>query len=239
MSEITNSEIKNNFDSINKRVEITLDNSTFDQNVKVVAVSKTQSTKVIQSAYDAGIRIFGENYAQEFRDKIVNFVDVKYNDIEWHFIGHLQTNKVKYLVPYVSYIHSVDSIKLAEEINKQAIKHNKKIKILIQVNTSEEISKSGCKKEELIELAKEIIKFENIELVGLMTIAGLEGTDEETLSEFNLLKKLMKELNLKLNLRLNELSMGMTGDFEVAINAGATFVRIGTAIFGNRNYNLG
>lgn len=232
MTEISSKEILSNYNLINSKIDKS-------KNVKVIAVSKTHSYKVIQNAYDSGIRIFGENYAQEFRDKIVNFEDEKYSDIEWHFIGHLQTNKVKYLAPYVNYIHSVDTVKLAEEISKQALKNNRIIKTLIQVNTSGEITKSGCKKEELIEITENINNLNNIELVGLMTIAGLDGTEEETKNEFKLLKNLLNEVNSKLKLSLTELSMGMTGDFEMAIEEGATMVRIGTAIFGSRNYNFG
>ncbi|MCX6147364.1 MAG: YggS family pyridoxal phosphate-dependent enzyme [Candidatus Kapabacteria bacterium] len=232
MTEISSKEILSNYNLIKESVGEA-------KNVKIIAVSKTHSFKIIQNAFDCGIRIFGENYAQEFRDKIVNFQNKKYNDIEWHFIGHLQSNKVKYLAPYVTYIHSVDSIKLAEEISKQAIKNNRIIKILVQVNTSGEISKSGCQKEDLNDILKSIKDFQNIEVVGLMTIAGLEGTEEKTKEEFGLLKLLLEKTNKELKLNLTELSMGMTGDFEMAIKEGATMIRIGTAIFGNRNYNLG
>jgi len=205
--------------------------------IRIVAVSKTFSPEVVKAANDLGIFIFGENYAQELRDKLQFFAD-KSNRIEWHFIGHLQSNKVKYLMPHIRLIHSVDSVELAEEINKRAISHNKVQNILMQVNTSGEESKSGVEPEKAQNLAKELLQFPNLNLIGLMTIGTFSDDERISRKEFSMLRNLKNELNQTLGIdKLRELSMGMSHDFEIAIEEGATIVRIGTAIFGNRNYN--
>lgn len=204
--------------------------------VTVIAVSKTHPVEMLRNAFDAGIVCFGENYAQEFRDKL-EVLNV-YDNIEWHFIGHLQTNKVKYLAPYVHTIHTVDSQKLAEEIGRQAIKNNRTINILIQINTSGEESKSGCEPDEAIELAKSILNIEGVVLKGLMTIGTFADDEKIYRAEFRLLREIKDKINSELGINLTELSMGMTHDFGAAIEEGATYVRVGTAIFGSRYYQI-
>lgn len=230
--------IIDNFNQIRQRVQNKAEeNYRNPGEILIVAVSKTFPPEAIKAANDLGIFIFGENYAQELREKLQFFAD-KPNRIEWHFIGHLQTNKVKYLMPYVQLIHSVDSAELAEEINKRAILHNKVQNILMQVNTSGEESKSGVEPEKAANLAKELLKLPNLNLIGLMTIGTFSDDERISRKEFSMLRNLKNELNKKLGIdNLCELSMGMSHDYEIAIEEGATIVRIGTAIFGNRNYN--
>ncbi len=218
-------------------VDDAIDKANRNDFVKTIAVSKTKPIDMLHDAYNAGIKVFGENYVQELVDKSEYFLNLNINDIEWHFIGHLQTNKVKFIVPFVDFIHSVDSLKLAEEINKRAEQNNKIQKILLQVNTSGEESKSGCEPDEALGLAKEILKLPNIELVGLMTIGTFTDDEFQQRKEFTMLRNLLKDINNNLNLNLNELSMGMTNDYPIAIDESATMVRIGTAYFGARNYN--
>lgn len=219
-------------------------NKTCEKNhrnsIKILAVSKTFPLSNALELYEYGVRDFGENYAKELKSKQEELDKSKYNDIRWHFIGHLQSNKVKYIAEYVYAIHSVDSLKLAQEISKQAIKFNRienPIKILLQVHTSNEETKSGISPNELIEVASEVIKLQGIELIGLMTITALTDDPKERIPEFKLLNELLNNINNTLNLNLTELSMGMSDDFEFAIEFGSTMVRIGTAIFGKRNYN--
>jgi hypothetical protein len=208
------------------------------EDVKIIAVSKTHDVELIFDAIDAGFNVFGENYVQEIKDKHQAFIDEGKNQPEWHFIGHLQSNKVKYLSTFVNYIHSVDSFKLAEEISSRALQNNRVQNILIQLNTSGEESKSGCEPDEAIDVISKTLALPNIIVNGLMTIGTF--TDDESLQreEFSLLRNILDKVNKELNLKLKELSMGMTGDYEVAIDEGATMVRIGTAIFGPRSYNL-
>lgn len=234
---MNNEIIKQNFLFIKDKIEQTA--KKFSKNfekIKIIAVSKTHSPQAIAAAYEAGAHIFGENYVQELVEK-QKILSEKGIFPEWHFIGHLQTNKVKYIAPFISLIHSVDSEKLALEISRQAEKYNRTINILMQVNTSGEISKSGCEPEEAIALAKNILKIPNINLLGLMTIGTF--SDDETIirREFRLLKSLLDEINKELGTDLRELSMGMSHDFEIAIEEGSTMVRIGTAIFGERDYS--
>ncbi|MBM2815714.1 MAG: alanine racemase domain protein [Ignavibacteria bacterium] len=205
--------------------------------IKIVSVSKTKPTTVIKLAIKAGIKIFGENYAQELRQKYDELNDSEIAQPEWHFIGHLQTNKVKLIVPFVLMFHSVDSFHLAEEISKQAEKYNRTIDILLQVNTSGEYSKSGCAPDEIFQLIKDVLKFQNIIIKGLMTIGTFSVDKDIARREFQLLRNLRDEARSRFpEVELKELSMGMTGDFEVAIQEGATYVRVGTAIFGDRVY---
>ncbi|MBU0559402.1 MAG: YggS family pyridoxal phosphate-dependent enzyme [Bacteroidota bacterium] len=199
----------------------------------LIGVSKNNTISAIKEALNIGIRDFGENKAQELRDKCLLFE----GDFNWHFVGHLQTNKVKYVIEPAEYIHSVDSSKLADEINFRAGKFNKRQKILFEVNTSEEDSKYGLTKEdEVFKLADYCSGKENLEICGLMTMAPY--TDDEVV-----IKKSFEKLNsLKGKLvtrgfNLRHLSMGMTNDFELAIREGATMIRIGTALFGHRDYN--
>ena len=202
--------------------------------VTLIAVSKTKPVELLQEAYDAGVRDFGENKVQEIMDKY----DKLPSDIRWHMIGHLQRNKVKYIIDKVVLIHSVDSLRLAEEISKQAQKHNLTMPILIELNIGAEDTKFGTSLEEAIALVKEISLLPNIQIKGLMTVAPFVDDAEENRHYFNAMKHLsvdiMKE-NID-NVRMDILSMGMTGDYEVAVEEGATMVRVGTGIFGLRNY---
>lgn len=204
--------------------------------IKIIAVTKTHPVEYIYRAIEAGINCFGENYAQEIKDKFDEFNNSSKVMPEWHFIGHLQTNKVKYLAPYIDFIHSVDSFKLAEEISKQAIKNDREINILLQVNTSGEDSKSGCEPDEIINLVSQTIDLPNIKVIGLMTIGTFTEDEIQQRKEFSMLKMLLENVNKSLNLKLKELSMGMTGDYQIAIDEGSTMVRIGTAFFGTRLY---
>ncbi len=232
-------ELKNRNSEINKNVSFALKKSGRDaDSVKIIAVSKTHPTEYVVNAIKAGITVFGENYAQELRDKHQDLENLGVAQPEWHFIGHLQNNKVKYIAPFVDYIHSVDSLKLADEINKQAQKNNRKIKIMLQLNTSGELSKSGCEPDEALQIATEIIKLENIDLQGLMTIGSFTDDENQQRKEFTILRNSLIEINEKLILNLKELSMGMSHDYMTAIEEGATMVRIGTAFFGNRIYNV-
>jgi pyridoxal phosphate enzyme (YggS family) len=213
------------------------------QDISVIAVSKTQPYEVIQAALDAGIRVFGENYAQELRDKGAAFVHhAASNAPEWHYIGHLQTNKVRMILPVTSWIHSVDSEKLAREIDKEAAKLGKVVNVLLQVNTSGEQSKSGCQPQEVFALAEAALRLPHLHVQGLMTIAALDTDPEVVRPMFRHLRLLRDELRTKFHgisyfggaPQFAHLSMGMTNDFAVAIEEGATMIRVGTAIFGAR-----
>ncbi|MFN3196447.1 MAG: YggS family pyridoxal phosphate-dependent enzyme [Chlorobiota bacterium] len=206
-------------------------------NLKIISVSKSHPKEAMKRAFDAGLRVFGENYVQEMVEKFEWLDDKTKDKIEWHFIGHLQTNKVKYIAPFVNCIHSVYKLKLAKEINKRANQNDRTIDILLQVNTSGEDSKSGCNPNDALDIAKGIIDLENVNLKGLMTISGLDSTDSERKKEFALLKDLKNNINNELGTDLNELSMGMTADYQLAISEGSTMIRVGTAIFGERVYS--
>ena len=202
------------------------------ENVELVAVSKFHPVEKIKEVYDCGQRVFGENKVQELLSKVNELP----NDIKWHLIGHLQTNKVKFIVPFIDTIQSVDSEKVLLEINKEAEKNNRKIKVLLQVKIAEEETKYGL---EILE-AKEIFsnyleqKYPNVEITGLMGMATFTDNKNQVKSEFLVLKSLFDELSTFKN--LEKLSMGMSDDFPLAIECGANSVRIGSAIFGNRNY---
>ncbi|TAF08139.1 MAG: YggS family pyridoxal phosphate-dependent enzyme [Flavobacteriia bacterium] len=204
--------------------------------VTLVAVSKTKPVADLMEAYDAGQRIFGENKIQEMTDKW----EVMPKDIEWHMIGHVQTNKVKFMAPYVNLIHGVDSLKLLQEINKQATKNNRVIDCLLQVYIAEEESKFGLDEQELEELLKQVQQdkenYKNIRIVGLMGMATFTENKNQIEKEFKHLKTIFdkyKTLNTE-HCQLNTLSMGMSGDYQLAISCGSTMVRIGSSIFGSR-----
>jgi pyridoxal phosphate enzyme (YggS family) len=203
--------------------------------VRLVAVSKTVAVEHVRSAIGAGVTILGENYIQEARDKFNALYD---QGAAWHFIGHLQSNKAKYAVRIFDLIHSVDSLKLAVALNKEAAKREKVQEILIQVNLSGEATKSGVSAEAVAPLLENIAGLEHIRIRGLMTMPPFFDDPERARPFFEELAALKERLgqNPTPNADLTELSMGMTGDFEVAIAAGATLVRIGTAIFGERHY---
>lgn len=204
--------------------------------VTLIAVSKTKPVEMLQEIYDCGCRDFGENKVQEIMDKYEKLP----NDIRWHMIGHLQTNKVKYIVDKVYMIHSVDSIKLAKEISKEAVKKNVTVKVLLEVNVAKEETKFGLLTEEVPDFYKEVIDLPGLKVCGLMTIAPYVENSEENRQHFVNLKQLMVDIESEKtdNISVGELSMGMTGDYEVAIEEGATYVRVGTGIFGERNYNI-
>jgi len=203
------------------------------EEIKLIAVSKFFGIDAIQEANNLGITDFGENKAQELRDKF-DFIGDK---VTWHFIGTLQKNKAKYAVKAAEYIHSVDSISLADEINKQAQKLDKQQKILIEIKTSEEESKAGlCEEDDIRELVKFCRNKANLELIGLMTMAPFTDDKKKIRKSFSYLRKLKDKLNNQ-GFDLRELSMGMTSDFEIAIEEGSTMLRIGSAIFGQREYS--
>jgi pyridoxal phosphate enzyme (YggS family) len=203
------------------------------EEIKLIAVSKFFGIDAIQEANGLGIANFGENKAQELRDKF-NLIGDK---VTWHFIGTLQKNKVKYAVKAAEYIHSVDSIPLADEVNKQAQKLDKHQKILIEIKTSEEESKAGLKEEDdIIELVKFCKDRTNLELIGFMTMAPFTDDEKKIRKSFSDLRKLKDKINNQ-GFDLRELSMGMTSDFEIAIEEGSTMLRIGSAIFGQREYS--
>ena len=210
--------------------------ATLPENVTLVAVSKTKPVSDLMEAYEAGQRIFGENKIQEMTDKW----ETMPKDIQWHMIGHVQTNKVKYMAPFVSLIHGVDSLKLLQEINKQAAKNNRVIDCLLQVYIAEEESKFGLDEEELSEVLKQVQhdtgEFNYIRIVGLMGMATFTDNQTQIKKEFNHLKSIFDQfanLNIK-NCQLNTLSMGMSGDYKLAIECGSNMVRIGSSIFGGR-----
>lgn len=206
------------------------------EDVTLIAVSKTKPVETLKEAYDLGIRVFGENKVQELTQKY----EVLPKDIHWHMIGHLQTNKVKYIIDKVDLIHSVDSLKLAQTVEKEAAKHGLVKDILIEVNVAEEESKFGLRMEEVIPFLEQISGFSHVRVRGLMTIAPFVENAEENRSIFADLHKLSVDIEKKNidNVNVSILSMGMTNDFEIAIEEGATMVRIGTGIFGARNYNI-
>ena len=200
--------------------------------VKLIAVSKTKSIIEIKEAYDSNHKLFGENKVQEMTEKW----KVLPKDIEWHMIGHLQKNKVKYIAPYVSLIHSVDSIRLLNEINKQAKKNKRIINCLIQVNISEEQSKFGLQINNLPDFFNQIIEnsYDSIEIIGLMGMASFTENEEKIFNEFTSLKEVFINLKRKFP-RFSELSIGMSSDYKIALKQGSTMIRIGSKIFGYRN----
>lgn len=207
-----------------------------ESDVTLIAVSKTKPLPMLEEVYSLGIRDFGENKVQELVDKAEQLPD----DIRWHMIGHLQRNKVKYIVDKVYMIHSVDSLRLAEEISKEAVKRGIIVNILIEVNVAGEESKFGVTPEDTPGLVQEISHLPGILVRGLMTIAPFVENAEYNRIFFSALKKLYVDITNKNidNVRMDYLSMGMTGDYEVAIEEGASFVRVGTGIFGERSYQV-
>lgn len=207
--------------------------SQLPDHVQLVAVSKTHPVAAIQEVYDLGQRVFGENKVQELVEKY----PLLPKDIRWHLIGHLQTNKVKYIAGFVDTIQSVDSEKLLKEISKEAGKHNRTIKVLLQVKIAEEESKFGLEITEAIDLFQQYLtgKFPHLEITGLMGMATFTENEDQIRKEFSVLKKVFDDLNsIK---KLETLSMGMSDDFPVAIECGANSVRVGSAIFGRRDYS--
>ena len=224
-----------NFKEVEKNIQKACDRCGRERSeVTLIAVSKTKPIELLQEAYDFGTRVFGENKVQE----IVEKHEVLPNDIKWHMIGHLQRNKIKYIIDKVDLIHSVDSIRLAEAINKEAIKHNVIANILLEVNVAKEDTKFGLMPEDVMDFVSEISKLSNIKVQGLMTIAPFVDDPEENRVHFARLRKLSVDIEQKKahNVFMGILSMGMTNDYEVAIEEGATMVRVGTGLFGARDY---
>ncbi|MES2812806.1 MAG: YggS family pyridoxal phosphate-dependent enzyme [Bacteroidota bacterium] len=208
--------------------------STLPEHVTLVAVSKTKPVSDLMEAYTAGQRIFGENKIQEMTEKW----EVMPKDIEWHMIGHVQTNKVKFMAEYVSLIHGVDSLKLLEEINKQAKKHNRIINCLLQIHIAEEETKFGLDEKELeaILQSEELKQMTHISIIGLMGMATFTEDQNQIKKEFQYLKSIFdktKSLSI-VNCQLSTLSMGMSGDYQLAIDCGSTMIRVGSSIFGGR-----
>ncbi|MFE6796206.1 YggS family pyridoxal phosphate-dependent enzyme [Paenibacillus chitinolyticus] len=204
------------------------------EDVKLLLATKTVPLDKLQMAIQAGETLFGENRAQELRDKFP--LMQQYNQVEWHFIGHLQTNKVKDVVKYVTFIHSVDRLKLGQALHHQLVKENKTMDILVQVNTSYEESKFGVPPETALELVEQLSQFETLNVKGLMTIGKLNAANDETRHCFRLLKLIQSQIREKKipRVEMDILSMGMSGDFRVAIEEGATIIRVGTSVFGQR-----
>ena len=228
--------IKEQLEEVRERVNAACLRAGRDpKSVTLIAVSKTKPAQAVQEAYEAGARDFGENKVQEILQKQPALPQ----DIRWHMIGHLQRNKVKYIVDKVYLIHSVDSLRLAEEISREAVKKQVEVNILIEVNVAQEESKFGTTVEETATLIREIATLPGIHIRGLMTIAPFVEDPEENRGYFQKLRQLAVDIGNKNidNISMNILSMGMTGDYMVATQEGATIVRVGTGIFGERDYS--
>jgi len=208
--------------------------ASLPEHVTLVAVSKTKPVSDLMQAYEAGQRIFGENKIQDMTDKWEEMP----KDIQWHMIGHVQSNKVKFMAPFVSLIHGVDSLKLLQEINKQALKNNRVIDCLLQIYIAEEESKFGLDENELNELlsSPEFKEMKNIRILGLMGMATFTDDQNQIKKEFTHLKSIFDSIQSieNENLKLNTISMGMSGDYQLAIDCGSTMIRIGSSIFGGR-----
>lgn len=228
--------IKENIDGILKRIDLTCKKTGRDtKDITVIAVSKEVDSKRAQEAVEAGINNLGENRVQELVKK---HEDLRGTNVFWHMIGHLQKNKVKYIIDKTILIHSVESLSLAEEINKRAIKNNLTANVLIELNIGEEESKFGINEESMYDFVKNMEQFENIRVLGLMTVAPFCENPEDVRWVFKKMKNIydkISTMNFK-NTEMKYLSMGMTNDFEVAIEEGSNIIRIGTAIFGARKY---
>jgi hypothetical protein len=203
----------------------------------LIAVSKTHPAEKVLEAYACGQRVFGENKVQELTAKY----EVLPKDIQWHLIGHLQSNKVKYIAPFVHLIHSIDSLKLLQEVDKQAKKFNRVIDCLLQIHVAQEETKFGFSPDEVVDFLKDpaVANLQGIRIIGIMGMASFTENMQQVRNEFKLLKKLfenLKSMSLPENVVMKELSMGMSGDYTIAMEEGSTMVRVGSAIFGQRNY---
>ncbi len=233
---LTEKDIKNNIDDIESRIEDACRKAGRGRSdVTLIAVSKMNPPEAIIEAHNCGLDTFGENKVQELCDKL----EVIKEPLKWHLIGHLQTNKVKYIVGKVEMIHSVDSIRLAETIDKESQKRGVITDILLEINVADEESKFGIRPEECETAAREIAKLKNVRIKGLMTVAPFTEDAETNRLYFRQMRELSVDIASKNidNISMNVLSMGMTGDFEVAIEEGATHIRVGTGIFGARDYS--
>ncbi|MBI4417748.1 MAG: YggS family pyridoxal phosphate-dependent enzyme [Ignavibacteriales bacterium] len=200
------------------------------EDVRIVAVSKTFGVELIKKAFEAGLVDFGENYVQELREKMERLSG---KPVRWHFIGHLQTNKVKYIINSVRLIHTLDSVRLAEELQKRA---TGPVDVLVEVHTTDEATKTGVDPRDVVPLVREVVRLQNVRICGLMTMGPFSDTPEDSRPSFRMLRELRAKVESENipNVRMQHLSMGMTHDFEVAVEEGATILRIGTAIFGGR-----
>lgn len=205
--------------------------------VRLVAVSKTKPAAMIQDAYSVGQRLFGENIALEMRDKHAQLPD----DIEWHFIGHLQTNKIKYIIPYVTLIHSIDSLPLLQAVNKEAAKHDRQVDCLLQFHIATEETKFGLDRAEADELMQHYGELPNVRIVGVMGMATNTDNKEQVRSEFRNLHTIFSDLKAKYfadRPEFRELSMGMSHDWQIAVEEGSTLIRLGSTLFGARDYGV-
>ena len=228
--------IKENLADVERRICAACERSGRSRSEgELIAVSKTKPVEMIREAYDWGIRTFGENRPQEIMDKYPQLP----GDIRWHMIGHLQRNKIKYIIDRVCMIHSVDSLRLAQAVDEEARRHDVVMPVLVEVNVAGEASKDGVAPEEAEMLIRQISTLANIRVQGLMTIAPFTEKPEENRVYFQRLRKLSVDIKAKNidNVNMCDLSMGMTGDYEVAVEEGATMIRVGTGIFGERDYN--
>lgn len=229
--------ISKNIEDVERRISEACQRSGRSRDeVTLIAVSKTKPVEMLEKCLDEGITIFGENKVQELCEKYEQLP----KNTEWHMIGHLQRNKVKYITDKITLIHSVDSLRLAQTISDDAVKKNLSVPILIEVNVANEETKFGIKPEAAEDLVREISRLPGIQIKGLMTIAPYTEKSEENRPIFHTLKQLSVDIGAKNidNVSMSVLSMGMTGDYEVAIEEGATMVRVGTGIFGTRNYKI-
>ncbi|MNW23990.1 hypothetical protein D3C74_07010 [compost metagenome] len=227
--------VEENLITVRQQMELACRNSGRQiEEVKLLLATKTVPLEKLQQAILAGETLFGENKVQELRDKFP--LMQQHEQVEWHFIGHLQTNKVKDVVKYVTLIHSVDRLKLGQALHRQLIKENKRMDILVQINTSYEESKFGASPETAVELVEQLSQFDTLNIKGLMTIGKFNATNEETRLCFRLLKNIQTQIKQKNipNVKMDILSMGMSSDFKVAIEEGATMIRVGTSVFGQR-----
>jgi len=241
----SNTGIADNLSYVRSRIQAACEKSgRCPEDVTLIAVSKTKPFSDVMAAWEAGVTQFGENYVQELMQKVEAFENSgRSGPIQWHMIGHLQKNKVKYLIGHTTLIHSVDSVSLAEQIEKEAAKRDQAARILLEVNVAQEESKWGFDLTTVFDAAREISAFQHVRVLGLMTSAPYTEDPETNRLFFRQLNVCAKELAEKNLLSLNEpdfhvpvLSMGMSGDYEVAVEEGATMVRVGTLIFGKRNY---
>ena len=240
--DIQKQELDANIQEVEKRISEACKRSGRDRSeVTLIAVSKTKPLWMVEECYERGLKVFGENKAQEMSEKQKALKEAgRCEDIQWNFIGHLQRNKVKYVVGNSYLIHSVDSLRLAEAINERSEKLGVVSDILIEVNVAKEDTKFGVMPEDVTDLIKQIALLKNVKIKGLMTIAPYVDDPEKNRLHFSDLRHLLIDINEKNidNVNMNVLSMGMTGDYEVAIEEGATMVRVGTGIFGERSYNI-
>ena len=228
--------IKENLAEVEENIRLACERAGRErEEVTLICVSKTKPVEMIEEAYRCGKRAFGENKAQEMKEKH----EILPDDIRWHFIGHLQTNKIKYVLGRACLIHSVDSLHLAQAIDRECEKRNQEVDILVEVNVAQEASKFGLKLEDAMEMVREIANLPHLHIKGLMTIAPFTENPEENRDIFRQLKKLSVDIMAKNidNVDMSVLSMGMTGDYQIAIEEGATHVRVGTGIFGERDYH--